>query len=252
MRDLSMLALAEIRLKGKGGRIIHDNYRLMYSGGEGSRHGVGFLVADNLAPFVENVKNISERLMSIDMKLETDISMIQVYAPQQGRTTAEKEEFYRLLQEGMDDAKYQSIIILCKDWNGHIGRESEGFERNMGTFGIGEKNLEGENILEFAKIDYLSIMNTYYKHRESQKWTWYRYSKQTQSYTQMSMIDLFLTSNIALFLDVKTLPSVSMDADHRLVIAKVRIKKPKSTRKTGSKRFNLAKLSETEHVKKIR
>ena len=79
----------------------------------------------------------------------------------------------------------------------------------MGTFGIGEKNVEGERILEFAKINNLSIMNTYYKHHKSQKWTLYRYSKK----------------NTALFLDVKTLPSVSMDADHRLVIAKVWYKK---------------------------
>jgi len=252
MRDLSILALAETRLKGKGDRIIHENYRLIYSGREDSRHGVGFLVAANLAPYVEKVNNINERIMSIDMTLETGISIIQVYAPQQGRTTAEKEEFYRLLQEGMDDAKYQSNIILCGDWNGHIGQEREGFEGNVGTFGIGEKNVEGERILDFAKINNLSIMNTYYKHRKSQKWTWYRYSKQTQSYTQMSMIDLFLTNNKALFLDVKTIPSVSMDADHRLVIAKVRIKKPKSTRKIGIKRYNLAKLSETEHVEKMR
>ena len=68
----------------------------------------------------------------------------------------------------------------------------------------------------------------------------------------MSMIDLFLTNNKALFLDVKTIPSVSMDADHRLVIAKVRIKKPKITRKIGIKRYNLAKLNETEHVEKMR
>ena len=114
MRDLSILALAEIRLKGKGDRIISKNYRLMYSGEVDSRHGVGFLVTNNIAPYVEKVKNISERTMSIDMKLETGISMIQVYAPQKGRTTAEKEEFYRLPQEGMDDAKYQSNIMVSE------------------------------------------------------------------------------------------------------------------------------------------
>ena len=37
MRDLYILALAETRLNGKGDRTIHENYRLMYSGGEGSR-----------------------------------------------------------------------------------------------------------------------------------------------------------------------------------------------------------------------
>ena len=30
MRDLSILALAEIQLKGKGDRIIHENYRLIF------------------------------------------------------------------------------------------------------------------------------------------------------------------------------------------------------------------------------
>ena len=98
-------------------------------------------------------------------------------------------------------------------------------------------------MLYFAKINNLSIISTYYKHCKSQKWPWYRYSKQAQSYTNMSMINLFLTNNKALFLDVKTIPSMSMDADHRLVIAKVRIKKPKSTKTTGVKRYNIARLS---------
>ena len=71
--------------------IIHENYRLMYSDREDGRHGVEFLVADNLAPYVEKVNNINESIMRIDMKLKTGISMIQVYAPQQGETTTDKE-----------------------------------------------------------------------------------------------------------------------------------------------------------------
>ena len=50
-----------------------------------------------------------------------------------------------------------------------------------------------------------------------------RYSNQLQSYTQKSMIDLFLTNNKPLFLDVKAVPSVSMGADHRIAMAIVRI-----------------------------
>ena len=36
MRDLCILALAETRLNGNGDRPVHENYRLMYSGGEDS------------------------------------------------------------------------------------------------------------------------------------------------------------------------------------------------------------------------
>ena len=39
----------------------------------------------------------------MDLKLETGVSLLQVYAPQQGRTTVEKEELYRQLKETIDD-----------------------------------------------------------------------------------------------------------------------------------------------------
>ena len=42
----------------QGDRIIHEDYRLIYSGGEDSRHGVGFLVADNVAQSYKSSKHV--------------------------------------------------------------------------------------------------------------------------------------------------------------------------------------------------
>ena len=58
------------------------------------------------------------------------------------------------------------------------------------------------------------------------------------------MIDLFLTNNKSLFNDVKAVQSVSLDAGHRMVIAKINIKIPICRARTGRRQFNLAKLSE--------
>ena len=87
-------------------------------------------------------------------------------------------------------------------------------------------------------------MNTFDQHRESQKWTWYRWNNQRQEYTDKSMIDLFLTIQKSIINDVKAVPSESLDADHRLVITKLKIKI--AVKKAGSKqkRFNLVKLKE--------
>ena len=85
-------------------------------------------------------------------------------------------------------------------------------------------------------------MNTFCKHRDSHKYTWYRYDHRLQQYTQKSMIDMFITNNNKLFTDVKTIPSVSMDADHRLILVKVKIKKPKRNREQGMKKYKLHKL----------
>ena len=252
MRDISILAVEETRMSGKGDRVIHENYRLIYSGGEDNRHGVAIILTDKLAPYVEKIDQVSERILGIDMKIEAGVGLIQVYAPQQGRPTLEKDEFYQQLQETMESMKYQTNLIICGDWNGHIGNDRRGYEQNMGVHGIGERNVEGQRILNFAMVNNLSIMNTYYEHRESHKWTWYRYNHQMQEYTQKSMIDLFLTNNRNVFMDVKAVPSVSMDADHRLVMAKVRLRKPKSRRKVGMRRYKLTKLKDPEQVERLK
>ena len=246
MRNFSILALSETRLKGFEDRIIHENYRLINSGSDQRKYGVGFILEPCIAQYVERVNPINERIIGVDMKLEDGISIIQVYAPQQGRPAAEKEDFYLKLQQLVDDMKYQHNIIICGDFNGHVGRDKLHYEANIGHHSIGERNEAGKRVLDFAKVNNFQIMNTFYQHRESHKWTWYRYNHQHQNYTQKSMIDLFLTNNKTIFCDVKSIPSLSLDADHRLVLAKIRIKKPKENKDKGAKRYHLGKLKEQE------
>ena len=106
MRDLCILALVGTGLNGKGDRTIYENYRLMYSGGEGSRYGVGCPVSDNLASYVQKINCVSERLIGKDMKLGTGVSLLQVYAPQQGS----KEE--QLLKKKSFTDSYKKLLIM--------------------------------------------------------------------------------------------------------------------------------------------
>ena len=87
---LSIMVVCETRMQSNGDRIIHEGYRLIYSGGEQARHGVAFLLEPSIAQFVEKVLPANERLIGVDLKLIEGVSMIQVYAPEQGRPTAEK------------------------------------------------------------------------------------------------------------------------------------------------------------------
>ena len=194
LRQLSVLGLSGTRMKGCGDRIIYGGYRLIYSGEDSERHGVAFLASSDIAQCVEKVIFKNDRIISIDFKLCTAISIIQVYAPQQGRPLKEKEEFYELLQTTMSEVVYQDSMILCGDWNGHIGCDRKHYETVLGIHSIANRNEEGKRILDFAVVNNLCIMNTFYQHRESQKWTWYRWNNQRQEYTDKSMIDLFLTN----------------------------------------------------------
>ena len=64
----------------------------------------------------------------------------------------------------------------------NIGCSRTGYEHNLGAHGVGGKNSKGQRVLDFVKINSSAVMNTYYQHPESHKWTWYRYNYQLQSY----------------------------------------------------------------------
>src|SRR5678815_362490 len=67
-----------------------------------------------------------------------------------------------------------------------------------------------------------------------------------RAYGEKSMIDLILTNNKRLFKDVKSIPSVSGDADHRRVVRKLRMEMPKPFRCRRRKRFMVEKLRDQD------
>ena len=65
--------------------------------------------------------------------------------------------------------KPPKYIIMRGDWNGHIGTNRVGYKQVIGAHGIGERNVDGQRILDFAAtVNNSAKMNTYYQHHESQ------------------------------------------------------------------------------------
>ena len=246
-RKIDILGLCETRLPGEGTKLLHDNYQLLYKGGRTARHGVGLIVSEELAGKISHPNFKSDRIISFSLKLGLcKISIIQVYAPQQGRPQEEKEEFFRLLQEVKDSVPYTDNVLIIGDLNGHVGQDRTGIENVIGAFSIGNRNREGENIVDFCVQNQMSIMNSFYKHRDSHKWTWYRWNSIAGAYTEKSMIDLAITNNKNLLADVKSIPSVSFDSDHRLLLIKLKVTKPRITKSQTKERFILENIKNDE------
>ena len=142
-------------------------------------------------------------------------------------------------------------MLVMGDMNGHVGGERDGLEGVMGAFGIGDRNREGERVIDFCILNHLSIMNTYYKHKDEHKWSWYRYNERLRKYNEKSLIDLILTNSKNIFKDVKAIPSVSLDSDHRMILGKIRIRAPKTKIKKKRKRFVLENLKKPECVEQL-
>ena len=239
-KSLAVLGLSETRIKGSGEKTLHGNYKLIYSGKEDGRHGVGVVLSPELAPYVEKLDHVSERILSVSVKTKlVAFTLIQVYAPQRGRPVQEKDHFYQELQAATDAAKYKEKLIVCGDYNGHVGCDRNHVDSVVGAFSVGDRNEEGVRVIDYGMLNGLAVMNTFYKHRESHKWTYYGWNNEAQQYVSRSMIDLFLTTDKKIFQNVRAVPSLSMDSTHRMVVATLAWKTEKLPKKKGKQRFNL-------------
>jgi len=67
------------------------------------------------------------------------------------------------------DRKHTSIRVNCCWWdlNGHVGTNVDGYDGVHGRYGFGERNTDGERILEFCDAMELIVTNTCFKRQKS-------------------------------------------------------------------------------------
>ncbi|KAK3522436.1 hypothetical protein QTP86_011013, partial [Hemibagrus guttatus] len=68
-----------------------------------------------------------------------------------GCESEEKERFWSELDEVMESIPTGERMVIGMDFNGHVGEGNTGDEEVMGKFGVKERNLEGQMVVDFAK-----------------------------------------------------------------------------------------------------
>ena len=110
---------------------------------------------------VFDVLHISDRIILIRLVIgKVVFTFLSVYTPQAGLQEAEKDRFYDQLQSVVARIPASEVLIPLRDWNGHVGADSNGFEEVHHGKGFGVRNVEGERLLEFALANDLSVGNT--------------------------------------------------------------------------------------------
>ena len=71
----------------------------------------------------------------------------------------------------------KEMMILGGDLNGHVGEDIDGFEGVHGGKDFGNRNEEGEMILEFALAHNLMVMNTCFEKEVAKKVTYELHGK---------------------------------------------------------------------------
>ncbi|KAK3574521.1 hypothetical protein QTP86_008701 [Hemibagrus guttatus] len=155
-RKVDILCVQETRWKGSKARSIGAGFKLFYYGVDSKRNGVGVVLKEE---FVRNV-------LEVGCELE------------------EKERFWSELDEVMESIPTGERVVIGADFNGHVGEGNTGDEEVMGKFGVKERNLEGQMVVDFAKRMNMAVVNTYFQKREEHRVTYKSGGRRTQKKRQ--------------------------------------------------------------------
>ncbi|KAK3517204.1 hypothetical protein QTP70_001065, partial [Hemibagrus guttatus] len=172
-RKVNILCVQETRWKGSKARSIGARFKLFYYGVDSKRNGVGVVLKEEFVRNVLEDKRVSDRVMSLKLEIEgVMLNVVSGYAPQVGCELEEKERFWSELDEVMESIPAGERVVIGTDFNGHVGEGNRGDEEVMGKFGVKERNLEGQMVVDFAKRMDMAVVNTYFQKREEHRVTY--------------------------------------------------------------------------------
>ncbi|KAK3543979.1 hypothetical protein QTP70_032740, partial [Hemibagrus guttatus] len=216
-RKVDILCVQETRWKGSKARSIGAGFKLFYYGVDSKRNGVGVVLKEEFVRNILEVKRVSDRVMSLKLELEgVMLNVVSGYAPQVGCELEEKEKFWSELDEVMESIPTGERVVIGADFNGHVGEGNTGDEEVMGKFGVKERNLEGQMVVDFAKRMDMGVVNTYFQKREEHRVTYKSGGRSTQ-------VDYILCrrGNLKEISDCKVVVGESVARQHRMVVCRM-------------------------------
>ncbi|XP_076907295.1 uncharacterized protein LOC143563687 [Bidens hawaiensis] len=123
----------------------------------------------------------NDRIMMLRLVLrEVVVAVVCAYAPHAELGDQEKREFWECLDAIVRDILRDERICIGGDFNGHIGKNNDGFQSVQGGFSFGDMNDTGVDLLDFAVAHELGIINSFFKKRESHLITFSSGGRNTQ------------------------------------------------------------------------
>ena len=212
-----------------------DDYTIIYSGGTKHTYGVGISIDKTTAKSIAGFQALSERVVLVKFHGSPfDLSIIQAYSPTSDANTAELEKFYESLDEAKRQCKSSDIVIVIGDLNAKVGNGRESYV--VGPYGLGERNANGDNWVEWCMANGHCIMNTWFKNHPRRLWTWVSPDGETKNQIDYITVNKRFRSAIS---DCKTYPGADCYTDHAPVIATLRVKLKNISKNTAQPRIGL-------------
>ena len=140
------------------------------------------------------------------------------------------------------------------DFNGRVGVRRTPWTKHHGPHSDHRTpcNCNGNHVLELCAEHDLIITNTFFQHRETQIYTWYKWNNiDVSSQIDFTLARSRMRCNIR---DSRAIPNAGLDTDHRPVITTLVTEKKRkiNKKKKQLERLNMHKLQDEEVQTKIK
>ncbi len=131
------------------------------------------------------------------------------------------------------------------DFNAKVGKDRRGYEDALGTEGIGDRNDNGNRLLEFCINNELVVMGTHFQHKDIHKLTWKSPDGRTRNMIDHTLVKRKWIKSVR---DTRVFRDADVGSDHNLVICTVKLclKAAKKQEKALRKVYNTDKLKDRQ------
>ena len=238
--NIDIVAIQETKMTQFKEIILPTKNKLLIFEQSESRHGdLGFLINERFIKFVMSWNVISDRVAYINLKLPskngsfTYFRIVNAYCPHSKickDSPTKLSQFYDQLQLAIDVPSRWEIFVLG-DFNSKLGKlTSEDINNNLslnvGKYGNGTHNDNGETLLNFLISNHLSACNTAFKHKSRHITTYtgqvkdHRFHISKNIYSQIDYV-LCRTRTKCLLQNSRSYAGTITDSDHKLVVTRV-------------------------------
>ncbi|KAI5612314.1 hypothetical protein C0J50_0982 [Silurus asotus] len=125
----------------------------------------------------------------------------------------EKGKFWSELDEVVEGVPRNERLLIKTDLNSHEGEGNRGDEEVMGRYGLKEKKVEGQMVVDFAERMEIAVVNTYFMKKEDHKVTY----KNGERGTWVDYVQCW-RCNLKEIRDCKVLAGDSVARQHWIVV----------------------------------
>ncbi|KAJ8705403.1 hypothetical protein PYW07_011230 [Mythimna separata] len=202
-------------------------------------YGVGFIVNKRHKRNIISFKGLSERVALLELIINNiETTIIQCYAPTTTASDEDIELFYSTVNNALKVS--QKNIIVIGDFNAKIGQPNQDENVIMKSHGYGSRNNRGNRFIQFARENKFSILNTFFKKKNSKRWTW-----KSPDGKVKNEVDYILTNHPKYVHNIEVI-NVQYPSDHRLVRATFKLQNQRKNRKSYENNTNSPLKNEKE------